>query len=413
MTVFGRAQMRLLDRVLFASACAVVAIATAGTQGAYGATPACSVSWKGGASNNLWTTPGNWSTGKVPGPTSDVCISQFVIVVGPKQITVHSLQLGEEASVDFGEQASTEVNITDALLNQGNFLIDGTLSAGAIVNPGGIESQGESTIVSRSFSSPGTVAAIDGTLRVPDAPVQLQKGNLSGGSWDDYRSVLVLPEAIRHISGGTVGVSGEAAALTDFAGNNALAPLQSIGARAVLAASGDGSLQVSGNLVSRGTVELGGYAEAGTLAIGGTYTQAPGAVSSIAGGTLSAGAVTISQGSRLEGTGTIAASVTNSGTLEPTGELALSGDYTQDANGVLAQYPGTTLSVAAKATLAGALSIKVNDPCPPSVGSSFTAMTYGSRSGMFTSHTAGFGLRVAAHEIIATFEGPSALAAAC
>src|SRR5262249_16459155 len=128
-------QMKPLGRMLFAAACATAVIATAGLGGAYAMTPGCSVTWKGGTSNNLWSTPGNWGTGKVAGPTRDVCISQFVIVVGPKQVTVHSLQLGEEATVDFGEQAGTEVTVTDALLNQGNFVINGTLSAGAIENP--------------------------------------------------------------------------------------------------------------------------------------------------------------------------------------------------------------------------------------------------------------------------------------
>jgi hypothetical protein len=35
---------------------------------------ACSVEWTGNAGNGAWSTAGNWSTHKVPGLTSEVCI---------------------------------------------------------------------------------------------------------------------------------------------------------------------------------------------------------------------------------------------------------------------------------------------------------------------------------------------------
>jgi hypothetical protein len=53
---------------------------------------------------------------------------------------------------------------------------------------------------------------------------------------------------------------------------------------------------------------------------------------------------------------------------------------------------GSTLHVTSNATVSGALDITVNPKHPPASGATYTAVTFGSLSGSFTSHTAGYTL---------------------
>src|ERR1700740_3759147 len=76
------------------------ALAPTGTADA-GAAPACTVSWVGGGSTTLWTNAQNWSTGQVPGPTSDVCMTPFTFVTANVPVRIHSLHVGEEMTVIF------------------------------------------------------------------------------------------------------------------------------------------------------------------------------------------------------------------------------------------------------------------------------------------------------------------------
>jgi hypothetical protein len=178
---------------------------------------------------------------------------------------------GEQASIDFGTSTAANVVVTGALTNHGSIDLDGSLTAGTIDNAGTLQAVGSSTVTSRAVSSSGTVAAIDGTLCLPDAPSQLRGGVLDGGSWDALCGDVVAPGDISTHSGGRVVVSG--------------AP-----------------------------VSLGGCADGGgTLAVVGTYTQHAGALTSLTTGTLSARALTIGSGSALTGTGSVQGRLTNDG----------------------------------------------------------------------------------------------------
>jgi hypothetical protein len=107
------------------------------------------------------------------------------------------------------------------------------------------------------------------------------------------------------------------------------------------------------------------------------------------GTTLSATSVNMESGS-LVGGGTIEGSLTNSGYLHPTnGEtLTVTGNYTQTANGELSVQWGTTgLAVNSNAALSGSLVVGINPKRPPKKGATYTALTFGSLSGEFTSVT--------------------------
>jgi len=106
----------LIRLALFVCGFGLAGLATAGLGTAYASSPSCSVSWTGNAGNGLWNTASNWSTHKVPGPGSDVCILTLATVNATPPISVHSLQVGEGASLLFG---SGSVSIATSLTNQG------------------------------------------------------------------------------------------------------------------------------------------------------------------------------------------------------------------------------------------------------------------------------------------------------
>jgi hypothetical protein len=119
-------------------------------------------------------------------------------------------------------------------------------------------------------------------------------------------------------------------------------------------------------------------------------------------GTLSATSVIVESGSTLGGNGTVASSITNDGTVSPQGALTVTGSYSQAAGAALTELFGSTLNVASNAALAGALNITVNLKHPPQPGAQYNALTFGSLSGAFSTHTAGFTLTTNANSIVVT-----------
>jgi hypothetical protein len=365
----------------------------------------CSATWTGNAGNGLWSTAGNWSSRKVPGTASDVCIPTFETVDGAglngssSSISVHSIQVGEGASLLLG---SGKVSIATALINQGFITLYGTtLSAGSIdlPSPGEIDAYDNSSIASPAFSNAaGTVSVgTGGTLHLADNPVQLQNGNLSGGNWL-VAGVLIIPGDISELTsqGTVVDIDGIGSAVEDASGHNALASLTSVGPGAVLALFDSASLTVAQGLTSQGVVDADG-----SLTVSGAYTQATGATTNM-GGTLSATSVTVQAGSTLGGNGTVESSITNNGTVAPQGSLTVTGNYTQAGAAALTEQFGSTLHVNSSATLSGALNVTVNPKRPPQSGASYTALTSGSLNGSFTMHTAGFTVTTSGNSIQVT-----------
>lgn len=376
--------------------------ATTGLGTAYTSSPSCSVEWTGNAGNGSWSTAANWSTHKVPGPTSDVCILTLATVDATPSISVHSIQVGEGASLLF---ESGRVSIATSLINQGFITLFGTaLSAGSIdlPAPGEIDSYDSSSITSPAFSNTGTLSVgTGGTLRLADNPVQLQNGTLSGGNWLIAGALMVPSDIVQLTSQGTVvSIDGTGSAVRDASGNNALATLTSVGSGAVLALFDGASLTVAQSLTSQGVVDVGS-GSGGSLTVSGTYTQASGATTNMA-GSLSATSVSVQPGSTLQGNGTVESSITVNGTVAPQGSLTVTGNYTQAGGGALTEQFGSTLHVNLNATLSGALNVTVNPRHPPKSGATYTALTFGSLNGSFTRHTAGFTLTTSANSIQVT-----------
>jgi len=390
------------------------------------ACPAGSVQWTGNAGDGKWSTAGNWSTHKVPGPTSNVCIPTFGQADATPPISVNSIKVTEGGTLIIlgSGKAGASLSVATSLTLPGFIeMYDGTtLSAGSIdmPNPGQIAVYGNSTITSPAFSnSTGTLWVYPGAnLRLTDNPVQLQNGTLSGGNWlVDDTGLLIIPSDITQITGGPEGAYYTVLSITsrgslqDTSGNNPLATLTSVGSFTVLevpsltlddltcqGSFNVGSLTVTGTL----TLESGCSAGAGSLTVSGTLAVPSGAKAAV-GSLLSATSVLVESGGTLSAGGTVQCSITNNGTVSP-GIVTVMGNYTQAAGAALTESFGnySTLNVKQNATLSGALNIEVNPKHPPASGAKYTALTAGSISGSFTSHTAGFTLTTSANGVLVT-----------
>jgi len=385
--------------VLFAS---LFIVTPAGATDDPFACPAGSVQWTGNAGDGKWSTAGNWSTHKVPGPTSNVCIPTFGQADATPPISVNSIKVTEGGTLIIlgSGKAGASLSVATSLTMPGFIeMYDGTtISAGSIdmPNPGQIAVYGNSTITSPAFSnSTGTLWVYPGAnLRLTDNPVQLQNGTLSGGIWYvNDTGVLTIPSDISQITTEpgaafwtVVDVQGSGS-LRDASGNNVLATLTSVGSDAVLDAP---SLKLDHDLTCQGEVNVN------SLTINGTYTVESGGSSGV--GSLSATSVIVQPGGFLSG-GTVATSITNNGTVSL---QTVTGNYTQTAGAAMSETFGYGLIVKGNATLSGALNVTFSPKHPPPSGAKYTALAAGSLSGSFTSHTAGFTLTTSANSIQVT-----------
>jgi hypothetical protein len=387
----------------------------------------CSATWTGNEGNGAWSTAGNWSPRKVPGATSNVCIPLLTTANATPPISIHSLQISQGGGliIESGKAGAT-FSVATSLNNQGLIQLYGaSLSAGSIAmtdpsNFGSINVYNSSSITSPAFSNTtGTVyVGATGTLKLADNPVQLQNGNLSGGNWlVDDTGLLIIPSDITQITGGpggayyTVLSITSGGALQDSSGNNPLATLDSVGPYTVLDVplltldnlTCQGQVSVGTTLTVSGTftLESGCTASAGTLTVSGTFTVPSGATAAVS-SLLSATSVIVESGGKLSAGGTANCSITNNGTVSP-GIVTVMGNYSQSADAALTElFANGTLNVKQNATLSGALDVTVNPKHPPASGAQYTALTAGSLSGSFTSHTAGFTLTTSANGVLVT-----------
>jgi hypothetical protein len=80
----------------------------------------------------------------------------------------------------------------------------------------------------------------------------------------------------------------------------------------------------------------------------------------------------------------------------------VTGSYSQAASAALSGQFGSTPHDHSSATLSGALNVTVSPKHPPQPGTTYTALTFGSLTGAFTSHTPGFTLTTSATNIHVT-----------
>jgi hypothetical protein len=160
----------------------------------------------------------------------------------------------------------------------------------------------------------------------------------------------------------------------------------------LLKSGGTGSSSLAADFFNYGDMEI----KAGTLTFQGAWAQALGSTIVDAGAVLG-GTILNVQGGTLQGLGTIAANLVNSGAVNPgslVGTLTIAGTaYQQTASGTLAleiagSSPGTQydrLVIAGTATLAGRLELNLINGFTPKPGDRFEILTSLAQSGAFAS----------------------------
>jgi hypothetical protein len=184
---------RVFLRAIVLLAVALPAVGVAG--GNLAQAQSCNVDWTGNAGDGLWGTAGNWSTKKVPGPTSDVCIltangtSGSVDASATSSISVDSIQLGPGVGLAFG---SGTVSIVNSLTSQGYLTLFGTtlsatsvdMQSGTLVGGGTIEG---------SLTNNGFLGPTNGeTVTVMGNYTQTPSGELSVSFATTYPPALAV-----------------------------------------------------------------------------------------------------------------------------------------------------------------------------------------------------------------------------
>lgn len=170
------------------------------------------------------------------------------------------------------------------------------------------------------------------------------------------------------------------------------------------------------------TATIGGSLNtSGMITIDNTSTlTAKGGFNQTAGSTLNNGVITAGgtgmniQGGGLSGTGTTNGNVTVSGIMRPgnpTGTYTINGNYTQTSTGTLAETIGmlngsnaTLLSVNGAANLNGTLALSLLSGTQPTVGETFTLMTFASDTGTFSNVT---GTNLGNNEVVDLIYNPT------
>jgi hypothetical protein len=220
-----------------------------------------------------------------------------------------------------------------------------------------------------------------------------------GRTLENHGTLTYSGTALSFGIGGTVGtLNNLAGAVLNLNGDGDVDLLQP-GAHAINNAGtlnrlGAGTTTIAAgiSLTNTGTTNI----NSGTLSIANAYTQTAGTTNLTSGTTLgSTTGVNIDAGI-LSGIGTVSGNLTNKGSVRPggtgtAGTITVTGNYTQTATGSLNIELGGTgagtfdkLAVGGLATLAGTFNVSLINAFNPANGNTFAVMTYGSRSGTFT-----------------------------
>ncbi|HEY6764665.1 MAG TPA: hypothetical protein VI386_07830 [Candidatus Sulfotelmatobacter sp.] len=298
-------------------------------------------------------------------------------------ITTLSARVTQEAS---GQLMNTATG-TSALANLSSITSTGVLTTTAtFAQPGAFSMAGALNLLPKTSFSVGSLA-------------QIVSGSLTAGQWvfDSNFNITGTPvtitsnSAVLTLSGGTFfNTANNTNAMTTLAVNKNQLRILNFA-----------KLATKGNLTNSGTMTI---AKGCGLTIGGTgtsYTQTGGKTTHDG---MLTGTVKVNNGSFL-GAGSITGNVTVGGakvgallSVGDTGlaaQIKITGSYTQTANGKLSTGIGGTtaitqysqLKVTGAATLNGTLAAPLLGTFVPTIGQTFTVLTAGSVSGVFSNTT--------------------------
>jgi hypothetical protein len=289
------------------------------------------------------------------------------------------------------------VQVNHGTLNVGGNVSSFTSDTGAIMlvtnkgvlNVGGsYTNSGTSEFAASLTGSSGSSINIAGDLNSIgfSASVPLTTNVLTGASALNVGGNLNSSgNSLVSLSGGSTLNVGKDLNLTfgAAAGTTSLAPSLTI--------SGNSTATVGGSLNSLGTITVDNTS---TLTTRGGFNQTAG--STLMNGVLNAGGTGVNvQGGTFSGIGTVNGNVLMAGTMMPgipTGTMTINGNYTQTSTGTLAEQVGwingmnaSLLAVKGTANLGGTLALSLLSGFTPTVGETFTLMTFLSDTGMFSS----------------------------
>ena len=372
------------------------------------------VTWIGGTSGD-WNTGSNWVGGAVPSANEDVIIpAGDTVTISSGAESIDKLTLAGGLVIDAGASLAVASNST---VSGTLALAGGTLQAAGTLTVSGTFNWYDGTLTgtgSTSIASAGTLNVADGSIGSPTGRV-LDQALVNAGTvdWTTSRSTTATANgAITNQAGATfkldgssggLAVSGSAATFANAGtfivsiGSNTFGfalPLTNTGSLSLQS----GTLAASAAIANSGTVTV---PSGTTLTVtGAAYTQSAGTTNLA--GTLSSNQTVSLTGGTLAGTGTVAADLSNGGTVapgSPLGILTVTGNYTQTSTGTLSiDLAGTTvgtgysqLDVSGLVTLAGSLQLALNysphagdtyqivDP-PQSVNGTFNGLPEGGQA---------------------------------
>jgi hypothetical protein len=249
------------------------------------------------------------------------------------------------------------------------------------------------TNIGVAFDNTGVVQVQTGVLNISGAFTNFSGTTLTGGTYL-ITAALAFEGADIQTNAANIVLDGSSSQIVNnFNGKNALLNFASN------ASGGSFTIQNGRNFTTAGA-----FSNAGTVAVGssstftatGNYTQTTGDTD-LQGGTLAATGLVDLQGGLLSGSGAVSGNVNNAAQVGPgdsAGAISITGNYTQTSAGALnIQLAGTTagqfdtLSVTGAATLAGTLNVSLITPFFPTPPDAFRVLSFGSRSGDFTTET--------------------------
>ncbi len=327
--------------------------------------------------------------------------------------------LNGTGAIVFGASASNQIdsNNNGDVLNIGSGItirgqngelhMPGSLASGtALVNNGTIQadvSGGTITVdPTGAFTNNGTVIAKNsGTLVIhPGNLTNVAAGTLTGGSWQVFNggSLDLTTAAAVTTDAADLIIDGSGSSIfTGAAGNtNLQTSLTSIASAGTPAVQSGAHYSTAGAFSDAGTLSIGPAGSTFTLGASAAYTQTAGETA--VNGTLASSSGASLQAGLLFGDGTIQGNVLNAANINPgdvnlAGSLTVTGNYVQTSTGTLTtEIGGATagtfdqLHVGGATSLQGTLNIAEINGFTAATPQSFQIMTFGSKSGDFTTY---------------------------
>jgi hypothetical protein len=333
---------------------------------------AAECTWTGAGANRAWTTAANWSCGHAPTQADDVVIASVAanknpLITGPVEAQAKNVTINSGGILEIAPDGRLNlVTAAEVVTNNGTIKTTGTLDSTSITIY---------TAPTGQFFNNGLIDINSGTFNIYAYGGGTQTGVFTG----QYGSIN-----FHGMAGSTLAFnSGVLQAKSLFFEN-----YTNVNIYATVNQGSPGSyFQIYATAVKI-------YFTTTRPVLGETSVGGGGSLELKMNGPVT-GPIIVAGEAKLTGTGSITGSLENYGTVSPgesPGIISVSDNYVQDSTGALAielggNTPGSghdQLVVNGTATLAGKLDVSLINGFKPTLGQSFTILTYGSRSGEFS-----------------------------